>query len=181
MMLLPSSPTTQGLMVGVAWTPKRALLADLVLGLFIIDHLRPFQCISMAVPSKTEKKLWAAPTAHALVRDTTVTDCRALMSLFGCRFGVDIRFQERPFQCRASEWPLASSPTAHAFDDELALTSKSSLPAGLAAAVRQAWPFHRRIWLVGRLVLVKNSVVQIAPADPTASPLSESLDLPGLG
>jgi hypothetical protein len=147
-MLLPHSPTAHGLTVGVACTPKRALLAPGLFGLFIIDHLWPFQCISMAVPSKIEKKFWAAPTIHALVGDVTVTDSSELMSFFGSRFGVGTRFQVWPFQCRASERPLESVPTAQAFDGELALTSPSALSAGPAVAVCQAWPFQRRIWLV---------------------------------
>src|SRR5579871_2771987 len=145
---LPSSPTAQGLAVAVAWTPKRALFAPPLAGLCIIDHLRPFQCISMAVPSKVENTFCATPTAHALAGDTTVTESSTLMSERGSTLGVDARVQEWPFQRKASEWPWASSPTSQTFDAELALRSLRSLPAGPAAALRQAWPFQCRMLLV---------------------------------
>lgn len=162
--------------------PNRALLPPGA-GLFIIDQLRPFQCISTAVPSKTENTFWATPTAHALVGDTAVTDSRELMSLPGWTFGVGTRFHARPFQCRAIERPFLSPPTAHALSAELAVTSLRSLPLGAAADLLQVRPFQCTIALVPGVLelLLYPSVVQMDLAETTARPLRESFSFPGFG
>src|SRR5512146_572891 len=145
----PNCPTAQGAVVGVAWTALRLLLAPGA-GLAIIDHLCPFQGISMAVSSPT-KTARAKPTAQALVGDRVVTDSRVLLRFL--RDGAGTRVHDLPFQCRVSDRPFLSPPTSHPFRGELKPMPLKS-PLVRLAALDQWCPFQCRSRAVEELVLL---------------------------